>query len=102
MNVTHSLKKLATGVAVSAAVAAATVSLGAGTAHAGSFRWCPGDPPPSWRGMHANPAWDPNVCHDYNFRYPNHVVEGIPCSSLICPPGTIRDNETPDTPNIGE
>ena len=96
------LKKLAAGVAMSGAVAAATMSMGAGVAHAGSSRWCPGDPPPSQGTLHANPAWDHNVCHDYYFHGDNHVAEGIPCASLLCPPGTVRDNENPEIPNIGD
>jgi hypothetical protein len=81
---------------------AMSATFNAGTAHAGSWQWCPGQPPPSYGSIHTNPAWDPTVCHDYTFRAPNHVVEGIPCDAFVCPPGTVRENETPVTPNIGE
>jgi hypothetical protein len=100
MKMNRLAKMVAAGLLLAGGAMAATFS--AGTAHAGSWRCCPGQPPPSYGNIHTNPAWDPTVCHDYTFLAPNHVVEGIPCNTFACPPGTVRENETPATPNIGE
>lgn len=66
---------LATTALVSGGLGWAGLELAAGSAHAGSFHWCPGDPPPKAAVPNPNgpgfvlapinPAWDTTVCHDY-------------------------------------
>jgi hypothetical protein len=95
--------RIIAGALLSGAVAAVGVGLGAGTAHAGAFHWCPGDPPPSRGALHANPDWDMTVCHDYMFQG-NQVLEGNPCSLpqfqwFQCPPGTTPVPQMPLIPN---
>lgn len=112
MDITHNLKKIATGALVSGAVAVASLGLATGTANAGANRWCPGDPPPqavvprpgggSWLGP-VNPDWDTTVCHDYVARS-GQVAEGIPCPLpqfqwFQCPPGTTPNPLMPLVPN---
>lgn len=90
------------------------LGLAAGTAHAGAFHWCPGDPPPmgATQGPNGatrvpiNPAWDTTVCHDYVIKG-DHVAEGTPCMLpqfqwFQCPPGTIPNPNMPIVPNRGE
>ena len=101
---------------VSAGLGCAGLVLGAGTAQAGAFHWCPGDPPPrgavpapDGHGMQPvpiYPAWDTNVCHDYVING-NHVEEGTPCNlptfqQFMCPPGTIPQQLMRPIPNVGE
>jgi hypothetical protein len=94
--------------------AVAGVGLGAGTAHAGAFHWCPGDPPPKYfatnpqpqHWINLNPAWDTTVCHDY-ITLNGHVYEGTPCNLpqfqwFMCPPGTTPEPQMVPTPNVGE
>ena len=110
MDVTHNLRKITTGVLVSGGVAVASLGLATGTPHAGAYRWCPGDPPPfaslpDGRGGRGNgpvdPAWDTTVCHDW-IPSSDHVREGIPCYSFVCPPGTMREDQMPIVPNVGQ
>jgi hypothetical protein len=112
VDITHSLKKITTGALVSGAVAVASLGLATGTAHAGAYHWCPGDPPPQavvprpsggfWLGP-VDPDWDTTVCHDYVAR-DGQVAEGIPCSLpqfqwFQCPPGTTPNPLMPLIPN---
>jgi hypothetical protein len=101
---------LATAAVVSGGLGLAGLELAAGTAHAGAYHWCPGDPPPQVSATAPNghtisvpvhPAWDPNVCHDW-VATDGHVMEGIPCNSLLCPPGTIPNQLMTPVPNVGE
>lgn len=112
MDITLHLRKITTGALVSGAVAVASLALATGTAHAGAYHWCPGDPPPQaslpdghggWKNGPVNPAWDTTVCHDYVPRS-NQVAEGIPCSLpqfqwFQCPPGTTPNPLMPLIPN---
>ncbi len=103
------LKSIIAGGLLSGAFAVAGVGLAAGTAHAGAFHWCPGDPPPKYfatepqpqHWITLNPAWDTTVCHDY-ITHDAHVYEGVPCISLLCPPGTMRQDQMTPVPNVGE
>jgi hypothetical protein len=115
MDISYNLKSLATGALVSGAVAVASLGLGAGTADAKPFYWCPGDPPimgsaPDQNGVEKRvpiyPAWDTSVCHDYGITG-NHVREGKTCvlpqfQWFQCPPDTIPRANMPIIPNIGE
>jgi len=101
---------LATTLLVSGGLGWAGLGLAAGTAHAGAFHWCPGDPPittlnpATGRGLITiNPDWDTTVCHDYAIRG-NQVMEGNPCSLpqfqwFQCPPGTTPVPNMPLIPN---
>jgi hypothetical protein len=107
--------RIIAGALLSGAVAAAGVGLGAGTAYAKPFYWCPGDPPvmgaapdPSggMKPVPIYPAWDTSVCHDYGTTG-NHVREGKACvlpqfQWFQCPPGTIPWPNMPIIPNVGE
>jgi hypothetical protein len=93
----------ATTLLMSGGLGWAGLELAAGTAQAGAFHWCPGDPPPSYGNLHANPDWDTTVCHDYAFRG-NQVMEGNPCTLpsfqwFMCPPGTTPMPLMPLIPN---
>ena len=110
MNTTHKMMRIITGAMLSGGFAVAGSVLGAGTAHAGAYHWCPGDPSPQVNVIAPNgntvsitiqPAWDTSVCHVW-VPSGNHVREGIPCISLLCPPGTMRENQMPIIPNVGE
>jgi hypothetical protein len=103
---------LATTLLVSGAVAAAGVGLGAGTANAAPFYWCPGDPPiqvllPNTihKMVTIYPDWDTTVCHDYmTTADPPQVLEGKPCMLpqfqwFQCPPGTTPRALMTPTPN---
>jgi hypothetical protein len=71
---------------------AASLELGAGTAHADrAFHWCPGQPlstawgrGPNGSAVEYHPAitWDMTVCHDW-WSVDGQVIEGEPPS---CPP----------------
>lgn len=105
----------ATAVSVAAGLGWATLGPGAGTAHAGAFHWCPGDPPPQGVTTDAigrvqrspiYPAWDTSVCHDYVISG-NHVEEGTPCilpqfQWFMCPPGTTPQPLLKPVRNQGE
>ena len=84
MDITHNLKKIATGALVSGAVAVAFLGVATGTAQAdpqsqGPFQWCPGQPLPGEhlgaitipsRNINIPPSditviWDNSVCHTY-------------------------------------
>jgi hypothetical protein len=107
--------RLATALLLSGGLGWAGLGLVAGTAHAGVYHWCPGDPPPQVPVIAPNghtvtvpihPAWDTNVCHDYVFNG-GHVEEGTPCflptfQQFMCPPGTIPQQQMRPIPNVGE
>jgi len=115
MKTKHNLNRRIVGALVSGGVAVAGLGLGAGTAHAGAYHWCPGDPPPqgsviapNGHTVHVpiNPAWDTNVCHDY-VTSGDHVMEGSPCilpqfQWFMCPPGTTPNPLMRPVPNVGE
>jgi hypothetical protein len=103
---------LGTTLLVSGGLGWACVGLAPGTAQAGSFHWCPGDPPPQAvvpkpnGGMGSgpvNPDWDTTVCHDYVINGGN-VEEGTPCilptfQQAMCPPGTTPQQQMVPVPN---
>ena len=119
MNTIRNVKRLAVGLAtsllVSGGLGLAGLGLAAGTAHAGAYHWCPGDPPPNallptanggWSPGPVNPAWDTTVCHDYEMR-DYQVAEGSGCllprfQWFQCPPGTTPDPLLPLIPNVGQ
>ena len=103
MTANCTLKRIIAGALLTGGVALADLGLSAGTAHAGAFHWCPGDPPPSRGSAHANPDWDMTVCHDYIF-VGNQVAEGVGCGLpqfqwFQCPPGTTPVPQMPLIPN---
>jgi hypothetical protein len=104
------LNRIIGGVLLSAGIAVAGVGLGAATAHAGAFHWCPGNPPitaakPGGGTVTINPDWDTTVCHDYViFAGSGQVAEGNPCNLpqfqwFQCPPGTTPVPQMPLIPN---
>ena len=119
MNTTHNMKRLVVGltmaVLASGGLGLAGLDLAAGTAHAGAYHWCPGDPPIT--GFIPDPAdplhtvipgpiypdWDTTVCHDYAIKG-GQVLEGNPCNLpqfqwFQCPPGTTPVPQMPLIPN---
>ena len=109
---TPSRKRLSVGLATTLLVTGGLgwVVLGpaAGTARAGAFHWCPGDPlpkasKPGGGTITINPDWDTSVCHDYVIQG-SQVQEGNPCSLpqfqwFQCPPGTTPVPQMPLIPN---
>ena len=104
---------LVTTALVSGGLGWAGLELAAGSAHAGSFHWCPGDPPPKAAVPNPNgpgfvlapinPAWDTTVCHDYVISG-GQVQEGNACGLpqfqwFQCPPGTTPVPQMPLIPN---
>ena len=103
----------ATSLLVSGGLGLAGLGLAAGTAQAGAFHWCPGDPPitgytpdPATGHMISGPIypdWDTTVCHDYAIKG-GQVLEGNPCNLpqfqwFQCPPGTTPVPQMPLIPN---
>jgi hypothetical protein len=115
MKTNHNLNRFIVGALLSGGVAVAGLGPGAGTAHAGAYHWCPGDPPPhgfviapngNTASVPIHPAWDTNVCHDY-VTSGDHVEEGTPCilpqfQWFMCPPGTTPNPLMRPVPNVGE
>ena len=65
---TRNAKRIVAGALLSGVVAAACLSLSAGTAQAdvrGPFQWCPGDPTGISGEPPADTVWDWNVCHTF-------------------------------------
>ncbi len=95
MNTSQALKRIIAVPALAGALAAAGLSLAAGTAQAAPpgcssqyFCWCPGQPEPKTNGPL---PWDMNSCHNYHYRLMGPGVLLTPPPGF-CRPALLSDN----------